>query len=107
MGEENRGGCPRKDCNRRIHLTNDGDMHEVNEHNHVVNPAIVEVKIAVTEIRRRASNSHHPPRLVVQQAQATLSNEAIAEMPQIYHLTKINSEKEKSQRRSNCESKGY
>ena len=57
-------------------------MHEVNEHNHVVNPAIVEVKIAVTEIRRRASNSRDPLRLVVQQAQATLSNEAIAEMPQ-------------------------
>ena len=65
-------------------------MHEVNEHNHIVNPAIVEAKIAVTAIRQRASNSRDPPRLLIQQAQATLSNEAVAEMSQyttIYKLT--------------------
>ena len=86
--------CPRKDCKGRIHL--DGDMHEVNEHNHVVNPAIVEAKIAVTEIRQRASNSRDPPRLLVQQAQATLSNEAVAEMPQYTTLQRSIQRKRKA-----------
>ena len=59
-------------------------MKSVN--NHVVNPGLLEAKIAVTQIRQRAANSRDPPHLLVQQAQATLSNEALAEMPQYNSL---------------------
>ena len=61
-------------------------MREINEHDHVVNPGLLEAKIVVTLIRQRATNSRDPPRLLVQQAQATLSNEVLAEMPQYNSL---------------------
>ena len=51
-------------------------MREVSEHNHVVNPGVVEAKLAVTQIKQRAENSRDTPRLLIQQEQATLSDEA-------------------------------
>ena len=74
--------CPRKTCKGRMHVTADGQMLEQQGHDHVVNPGIVEAKVAISEIRQRAANSRDPPRVLVQQAQATLTNEALAEMPQ-------------------------
>ena len=75
-------GGVRKRVVKRVHVDNEGEMCETNEHDHVVNPGLLEAKIVVTQIRQRAANSRDPPRLLVQQAQATLSNEAMAEMPQ-------------------------
>ena len=66
----------------RIHINNEGAMREVSEHNHVVNPGVVEAKLSVTQIKQRAENSRDAPRLLIQQAQATLSDEALAEVPQ-------------------------
>ena len=74
--------CPRKDCRGMIHINNEGAMREVSEHNHVVNPGVVEAKLAVAQIKQRAENSRDAPRLLIQQTQATLSDEALAEVPQ-------------------------
>ena len=78
--------CPQKGCKGIVNVDNEGEMREINEHDHVVNSGLLEAKIAVTQIRQRAANSRDPPRLLVQQAQATLSNEALAEMPQYNSL---------------------
>ena len=46
--------CPRKDCRGMIHINNEGAMREVSEQNNVVNPGVVEAKLAVTQIKQRA-----------------------------------------------------
>ena len=79
-------GGVRKRVVKGVHVDNEGEMREIIEHDHVVNPGLLEAKIAVTQIRR-AANSRDPPRLLlVQQAQTTLSNDALAEMPQYNSL---------------------
>ena len=70
-------------------------MREIAEHNHVVNPATVAAKIAVTQIRQRAETSRDPPRLVIQQATATLTDEAIAEVPEYKALQRMIERKRK------------
>ena len=74
--------CPRKTCKGRMSVTADGQMLEQQGRDHVVNPGIVEAKVAISEIRQIAVNSRDLPRVLVQQGQATITNEALAEMPQ-------------------------
>ena len=70
-------------------------MREVSKHNHVVNLGVVESKLAVTQIKQRAENSRDATRLLIQQAQATLSNEALAEVPQYNSLQRTIQRKRK------------
>ena len=69
-------------------------MREVCEHNHV-NLGVVEAKLAVTQIKQRAENSRDAPRLLIQQAQSTLSDEAFAEVPQYNSLQRTIQRKRK------------
>ena len=86
--------CPWKDCRGRIHINNEGTMCEVGEHNHVVNPGVVEAKLGVTQIKQRAENSRDAPRLLIRQASATL-NEAIPEVPRYNSLQRTIQRKRK------------
>ena len=72
--------CPRKTCKGRIHIENN-TINIVTEHNHVVNVGEVEAKETITIIKERAANSRDPPRFLIHQAQATITNEGLAEMP--------------------------
>ena len=70
-------------------------MREVNEHNHVVNLGVVEAKLAVMQIKQRVENSRDAPQLLIQQARATLSNEALDEVPQYNSLQRTIQRKRK------------
>ena len=52
------------------------------QHNHVPDPAGMEVKHLQKEVRQRATTSHDTPRLIIQESQANLTDEAVAKMPQ-------------------------
>ena len=43
--------CPQKGCKGRVHVNNEGELYEINERDHVVNPGLLQAKIAVTQIR--------------------------------------------------------
>ena len=69
-----------KKCRGQIHVMNN-DIEITGNHDHVPNPAKIEMKQSLSEVRRRSSQSRDTPRLIIQETQATLSEEAVAELP--------------------------
>ncbi len=86
--------CPRKDCTGRIHCTG-AQVLIVAEHNHVPDPAEVEVKMSICTVRQRATTSRDTPRLLIQQSQTTLSQEAVAVLPKYKSVQKMIQRKRK------------
>ena len=86
--------CVNRDCKGRIHV--EGDVTTVREqHNHVPDPAGMEVKHLQSEVRQRATTSHDTPRLIIQESQANLTDEAVAKMPQYKTLQRTVQQKRK------------
>ena len=69
-----------KKCRERIQVMNN-DIQITGNHDHVPNPAKVEMKQPLSEVRRRSYQSRDTPRLIIQETQATFSEEAVAELP--------------------------
>ena len=57
------------------------DIQITGNHNHVPNPAKIEMKQSLSGVRQRSSQSRDTPRLIIQETQAILSEEAVAELP--------------------------
>ena len=79
--------CVEKKCRGRIHVMNN-DIKITGNHDHVPDPANIEMKQSLLEVRRRSSQSRHTPRLIIQETQATLSEEAVAELPSYFSFNK-------------------
>ena len=73
--------CIKGDCKGRIHVVND-EVLVRQEHNHVPDPAAMEVKSIQSTIRARATTSHDQPRRIIHESQTQLSQEAVAKLPQ-------------------------
>ena len=69
-----------KKCRGQIHVMNN-DIEITGNHDHVPNPAKIEMKLSLSEVRRSSSQSRDTPRLIIQETQAELSEEAVAELP--------------------------
>ena len=69
-----------KKCRERIQVMNN-DIQITGNHDHVPNPAKVEMEQPLSEVRRRSYQSRDTPRLIIQETQATFSEEAVAELP--------------------------
>ena len=65
------------------------------KHDHVLIPAKIEMKQSLSEVRRRSSQSRDTPRLIIQETQATLSEEAVAELPSYSSVQRIIQRKRK------------
>ena len=72
--------CVEKKCHGQIHVMNN-DIEITGNHDHVPNPANIEMKQPLSKVRLRSSQSKDTPRLTIQETQATLSEEAVAELP--------------------------
>ena len=57
------------------------DIEITGNHDYVPNPAKIKMKQSLSEVKRRSSQSRDTPRLIIQEIQATLSEEEVAELP--------------------------
>ena len=62
-------------------MNNNNDIQIPGKHDHVPNPAKIEMKQSLSEVRRRLSQSRDTPRFTIQEIQETLSEEAVVELP--------------------------
>ena len=67
-------------CCGQIHLMNN-NTEVTGKEDHAPVPAKIEMKQSLSEVRRKSSQSRDTPRLIIQETQATLSEEAVAELP--------------------------
>ena len=71
--------CAEKKSHGRFHVMN-SDIEITGNHDHVSNPAKIEMKQSLSEVRRRPSQSRDTPRPIIEEIQATLLEEEVAEL---------------------------
>ena len=72
--------CVEKKGRGQIHVMKN-DIHITGNHYHVPNLAKIEMKLSLSEVRRRSFQLRDIPRIIIQETHATLREEAVAELP--------------------------
>ena len=83
--------CVQKKSRGRI-LVIKNDIEITGKHDHVPNPAKIEMKQSLSEVRQRLFQSRYTPRLIKQE---TLSEEAVAELSSYSSVKRMIQKKEK------------
>lgn len=79
-------------------ITHDGDevvAGTESGHNHIPDPAELEIRTSMTRIRQRASTSRDTPRLIIQESQSRMSEEAVVACPQYHSIQRMIQRKRK------------